>query len=91
MSVPPPPADAGVRPSRLSQVRTDALEADRHRRVVPTGFSALDRVLVGGLRTQNLTLIGGRPGAGKTIALLQWARSMALAGRRPGVIRASGP
>lgn len=80
MSVPPPPTGADVRPVRLSQVRAAALDADRHRRVVPTGFAALDRVLAGGLRTQNLTLVGGRPGVGKTIALLQWARHMALAG-----------
>lgn len=80
MAVPPPPAGAGVRPARLSDVRADALDADRHRRVVPTGFTALDRVLVGGLRTQNLTLIGGRPGAGKTVALLQWSRHMARQG-----------
>ena len=80
MAVPPPPAGADVRPSRLSDVRAEALDTDRHRRVVRTGFSALDRVLAGGLRTQNLTIIGGRPGAGKTVALLQWARRMALDG-----------
>lgn len=80
MSVPPPPNDAGVRPTSLADVRSAALDMDRHRRVVPTGFRALDRVLVGGLRTQNLTIIGGRPGAGKTIALLQWTRAMARRG-----------
>lgn len=80
MTVPPPPLGADVRASRLSDVRAEALDTDRHRRVVPTGFPALDRVLVGGLRSQNLTIIGGRPGAGKTVALLQWARHMALQG-----------
>ena len=80
MSVPPPPVGADVRPARLSAVRAAALDTDRHRRVLPTGFTALDRGLAGGLRTQNLTVIGGRPGAGKTVALLQWARTMALAG-----------
>lgn len=80
MSVPPPPAGADVRPARLCDVRAEAMDTDRHRRVVPTGFAALDRVLAGGLRTQNLTVIGGRPGAGKTVALLQWARRMALDG-----------
>ncbi len=80
MTVPPPPIGADVQPARLSAVRAEALDTDRHRRVVPTGFGSLDRVLVGGLRTQNLTLIGGRPGAGKTVALLQWARHMATAG-----------
>lgn len=80
MTVPPPPIGADVQPQRLSAVRADAIDTDRHRRVVPTGFGTLDRVLVGGLRTQNLTLIGGRPGAGKTVALLQWARHMARNG-----------
>jgi replicative DNA helicase len=77
---PPPPtfASGGVTP--LGDVRAQALEADRHRRVIRTGYVALDRALVGGIRTQNLTVIGGRPGAGKTVALLQWARTMALAG-----------
>lgn len=80
MSVPPPPANADVRPASLAAVRAEALDTDRHRRVVPTGFTALDHTLAGGLRTQNLTIIGGRPGAGKTIAMLQWSRTMALAG-----------
>ncbi len=80
MTTPPPPIGADVQPTRLSAVRAEALDTDRHRRVVPTGFPTLDRVLVGGLRTQNLTLIGGRPGAGKTVALLQWARHMAASG-----------
>lgn len=80
VAVPPPPAGADVRPAALSDVRAAALASDRHRRVLATGFHALDRVLVGGIRTQNLTVIGGRPGAGKTIALLQWARHMARAG-----------
>ncbi len=45
-----------------------------------TGFDPLDRVLEGGLRTGDLALVGGLPGAGKTIATLQWARNMARAG-----------
>ena len=80
MTVPPPPIGADVRASRLADVRAAALDTDRHRRVVPTGFGTLDRVLVGGLRSQNLTIIGGRPGVGKTVALLQWARHMASRG-----------
>jgi replicative DNA helicase len=45
-----------------------------------TGFSPLDHVLGGGFRPQELVLLGGRPGVGKTIAALQWARAMALQG-----------
>jgi predicted ATP-dependent serine protease len=48
--------------------------------VFPTGFSPLDHVLGGGFRTQELVLVGGRPGVGKTIAALQWARMLALQG-----------
>ncbi|MGH8977464.1 MAG: DnaB-like helicase C-terminal domain-containing protein [Acidimicrobiia bacterium] len=46
-----------------------------------TKFQPLDDVLGGGFRAQELVLVGGRPGVGKTIAALQWARSMALQGR----------
>jgi replicative DNA helicase len=52
--------------------------ADRH--TYPTGFGILDRSIGGGLRTRNLTLVGGAPGVGKTIATLQWARNLAVAG-----------
>ena len=46
-----------------------------------TGFPALDRVIGGGLRTRNLTLIGGSPGIGKTITALQMARNLAHKGK----------
>ncbi|HEX6421803.1 MAG TPA: DnaB-like helicase C-terminal domain-containing protein [Acidimicrobiales bacterium] len=45
-----------------------------------TGFSPLDDVLSGGIRAGELVLVGGKPGIGKTIACLQWARSMAQRG-----------
>ena len=48
----------------------------------PTGFDVLDRVLGGGLRPTDLTLLGGAPGVGKTVAALQIARRTALDGRR---------
>jgi len=47
-------------------------------RTVPTGFDLLDRV-IGGLSSQDLVVVGGRPGVGKTITALQWARAAALA------------
>lgn len=75
---PPPPRE--VRPATLADVRRQAVDVDRHRRTLPTGFAALDTVLVGGLRTQNLTILGGRPGVGKTVCLLQWARHLASQG-----------
>lgn len=47
-----------------------------------TGFHPLDDVLGGGLAPQDLVLVGGKPGVGKTIALLQWARHIAASGTR---------
>ena len=43
-----------------------------------TGFGPLDDVLRGGMRAQDLVLVGGRPGIGKTVITLQWARWMAM-------------
>jgi replicative DNA helicase len=43
----------------------------------PTGFQLLDDVLRGGFHPGELILVGGRPGIGKTVAALQWARSCA--------------
>ena len=45
-----------------------------------TGFSPLDDVLCGGIRAGDLLLLGGKPGQGKTIAALQWARHAARTG-----------
>lgn len=47
---------------------------------IGTGFDPLDMAMEGGLRANDLTLVGGRPGVGKTIVTLQWARNMALTG-----------
>jgi replicative DNA helicase len=47
----------------------------------PTGFEPLDSAIGGGLHAEDLVLVGGRPGAGKTVATLQWARRVAIAGR----------
>ncbi len=72
-----------ARPRSLTQVvrRLDAAarngDADRPA-VFPTGFAVLDHVLEGGLRAGDLTLVGGAPGVGKTVATLQWARHMAM-------------
>lgn len=53
-----------------------------HARSVPlaTGFDPLDLVLGGGVRAQDLVVLGGAPGIGKTTLALQWARWMAMQG-----------
>lgn len=47
---------------------------------IPTRFEPLDHALGGGLRAGELMVVGGPPGVGKTIATLQWARSIAIGG-----------
>jgi replicative DNA helicase len=66
----------------LSSVLADARDRGSERRTMATGFPPLDRVIGGGLRTRNLTLIGGAPGIGKTITALQMARNLAYNGQR---------
>lgn len=50
---------------------------------VPTGFTELDRVFMG-FDDQSLTLLGARPGMGKTSMMLSTALNMAKAGKRVG-------
>ena len=67
----------------------DLVSAHRTRQVVepgtgirfPTGLHPLDFVLRGGVRPGDLALVLGRPGVGKTIMALQWARHVAIQGR----------
>ncbi len=49
---------------------------------IETGFHPLDDVLDGGFSAQDMVLLGGKPGVGKTIAMIQWARHMATVGHR---------
>ena len=46
---------------------------------IPTGFEPLDTYLGGGLVPESLVLIGGPPGTGKTIFVVQAARNIAAA------------
>lgn len=70
------------RPSSLREVLTRLEEHSNGHRgpAVPTGFRPLDEALGGGVRPGDLMLIGGAPGAGKTVATLQWARQVARSG-----------
>lgn len=51
-------------------------------RVWPTGFDLLDTYLGGGLRTGELTLLGGPQGLGKTTFVLQVLRNVVASGGR---------
>jgi replicative DNA helicase len=64
----------------LASVLDEASTGYSSRRTFPTGFSLLDRTIGGGLRSRNLTLVGGAPGIGKTVTTLQWARNLAVGG-----------
>ncbi|HZY70314.1 MAG TPA: DNA repair and recombination protein RadB [Thermoplasmata archaeon] len=48
---------------------------------VPTGVAALDRILGGGLEVDAVTQFYGEGGSGKTVACVEAARGVALAGR----------
>lgn len=47
---------------------------------ITTGFQPLDQILGGGIRPGELYLVGGNPGVGKTLLLMQWARHIAQQG-----------
>ena len=83
---------ADATPSSAARASADPLGARHARRAAPAdraarstpccppGFDLLDDVLAGGIRQGEVLLLGGKPGVGKTIASLQWARSMAQRG-----------
>jgi replicative DNA helicase len=64
----------------LRGVLSDSDGYDRRHARFSTGMFPLDDALGGGYRRQDLVLITGRPGAGKTIMALQWARAAAIHG-----------
>jgi replicative DNA helicase len=69
------------RSARMTLVELQAAELEIPRPTpFGTGFHPLDDILNGGIRSGDLLLIGGKPGQGKTIAALQWARHMACTG-----------
>lgn len=80
------PVDESLTAPTTVSVLLDMLEAGVFRTggIGPgaTGFEPLDSVLDGGFLPGDVVLLGGQPGAGKTICALQWARNVAAAGRR---------
>lgn len=73
------------RPKSVGRVMTELDHALKEgdiagRQPQATGFEALDRVMSGGLKVGELTLIGGAQGVGKTTMTLQMARNLAANG-----------
>ena len=66
--------DALLHPQRVG-------ELSARRDIRQTGFDPLDGVLSGGFAPEELVIVGGRPGVGKSVALMQWSRNLAKAGR----------
>lgn len=78
-----PSAPGGVRTAAaaLGDLLHESPDTGSRHAAVATGFDPLDQELNGGLLPGTLTLLGGAPGAGKTITALQWSRNMAREGR----------
>jgi replicative DNA helicase len=75
------PGREELRSALTTLVELQQAEPDRHHSSGrATGFTPLDDVLCGGVHPGELLLVGGKPGVGKTIACLQWARAMAQRG-----------
>jgi replicative DNA helicase len=78
----PPLRHQGQRVSTLiGQLREGTFES-LGLTAIGTGFEPLDSVLDGGFLPGEVILLGGQPGAGKTICALQWARNICIRGRR---------
>lgn len=77
-------------PRSVYQVVTDFNRRLREGRLsvrpIPTGFAPLDEYLGGGLQAEDLVLLGGPQGVGKTVAALQMARNIAQAGRALAIV-----
>jgi len=71
---------AGSIARSINSLIDDGLLAAVPHNVIATGYEPLDIALDGGIRTGDLTVVGGLPGVGKTVATLQWARNMAADG-----------
>ncbi len=82
ISVDPPVPVADVIGALDERIRGGFVETLRP---VSTGFRLLDEYMSGGFHAEDLVLIGGIQGVGKTVAVLQMARAAALQGR-PGIV-----
>ena len=77
---------ATARSARLLLSGLDSDERIAQMNRLPSGFHPLDTFLSGGFLPQDMVILGGKPGTGKTIAMLQWARGIAISGHNAAVI-----
>ena len=76
-----PVTQADTAPTVIDVLNDGSEPAATQRAAWPTGFDPLDDLLRGGFHAGELVVVGGRPGVGKTVAALQWARAAATRGR----------
>lgn len=69
----------------IARARWDEI-LDGNDRYIPTGFADLDEQLSGGLQPQNLYVLAGRPGMGKTTLALTMARNITFRTKLPVLI-----
>lgn len=60
--------------------------AEKHEKHIPTGFKELDKMMCGGLVAPELTIVGARPGKGKSAFLLTASMNAARAGFHVGYV-----
>jgi len=87
-----------LRPTSPDEICTaaEAIDAYRRQKANPaqshsTGIDGLNRVLKGGCRDGQLVVIGGRPGTGKSVLMLQFAVAAATAAKPALVVSLEMP
>lgn len=72
--------DSGFSAAEVAGDLFDELHAENNGNLLSTNIQALDRALGGGIERQTSTVIMGRPGSGKSAALVQMADMLTQAG-----------
>ena len=74
------PIRSGYKPRRITRTRNAKVKNSRSRQ--STGITGLDEVLGGGLPSNRLYVLEGKPGSGKTTLALQFLREGVRLGQR---------
>ena len=76
----------GAKKDRLQRAMYAVLESmERPPKVVPTGFTGIDRLLDGGVRPGEYMILAARPGVGKSAMVLQILLGAAQSGHKVGL------